>query len=136
LIAFVGGLALSTVVLVLSVRTSGLRMRGPDVVGVNTNPAGVSIVVMAVVAALLFIAATTAQLVVWVSTMVETAQRADKTWFVMLLAVGLLGLIGIANLLYLTVVPKLLGPGPRQRATTAPGVGADRHPLEQSLPHQ
>lgn len=108
-------IVLIAVAIGLVVATSSLLTDGPDVVGIQT-PFGWAMVVVASLAVLLFIAASTAQLVAWIGALIETAPLENKTWFVVLLVTGILGFGLIAMLVYL-----LSEPSP---ARVAPALGA------------
>jgi hypothetical protein len=75
LIAMTGGLVLVVVAMILGTTREGLMMRGSHVVGVHATA--------------------------WIAGLINTARLPDKTWVVVLLVVGLLGLVLIANVLYL-----------------------------------
>lgn len=104
LIGMVAAILLVVIAITVAFTTSSLIMDGPDVVGINT-PLGWLMVALAAVAVLLFVAASTAQLVAWIGALIETALLESKAWFVVLLVAGLLGFGLIAMLVYLLAEP-------------------------------
>lgn len=87
-----------------AVASSSLLMSGPDVVGVR-SPFAWGIVALAAFACLVLIAASFAQLVAWIGALIETAPLENKTWFIVLLVTGILGLALIPMLVYLLSEP-------------------------------
>lgn len=112
LAAIVLAIVLIAVAVGLVIATSSLLMDGPDVVGVRA-PFGGVLFALAAVASLLLIVASVAQLVAWIGALIETAALENKTWFVILLVTGILGLVLIPMLVYL-----LAEPDPRRVAPT------------------
>ena len=112
LAAIVLAIVLITVAVGLVIATSSLLMDGPDVVGVQA-PFGGVLFALAALASLLLVVASIAQLVAWIGALIETAALENKTWFVILLVTGILGLVLIPMLVYL-----LAEPDPRRAAPT------------------
>ena len=84
----------------IAIGGSVLIRRGPDVVGLQPGPLlGVAIAV-AVVAVLVAVASVVLSLIVWVAALVDTGRRPDKALFVVVLVVGVLGMLLIADLIY------------------------------------
>ncbi|HSU35447.1 MAG TPA: hypothetical protein VLJ88_07290 [Propionibacteriaceae bacterium] len=75
-------------------------MDGPDVVGINAGSLGWALIALMGLAALVLALATIAQVVAWIGTVLNTAARPDKTWFVFLLVLGLFGFGFVATLIY------------------------------------
>jgi hypothetical protein len=59
--------------------------------------------------------------VAWIGAVLNTAQLPDKTWFVVLLVVGLLGLVFIATVAYVIAGPDALNP--KEEASALPQAG-------------
>lgn len=112
LAAIVLAIVLITVAVGLVIATSSLLMDGRDVVGVRA-PFGGVLFALAALASLILIVASVAQLVAWVGALIETAALENKTWFVVLLVTGILGLVLVPMLVYL-----LAEPDPRRAAPT------------------
>jgi hypothetical protein len=122
---FVGSLVALAAGLVLLVGASSLAytqgsfiMDGPDVVGVRSTPFGWSMVALAAVAVLTMLGALVAQFVAWIGAVINTARLADKTWFIVLLVLGVLSFGFVAMVIYVAAGPD--DPPPAQ-ADVAPG---------------
>jgi hypothetical protein len=72
-------------------------MDGPDVVGIDTHGMAWLLVLVAGTACLVIVGGAIGGMVAWIGALLNTAQLADKTWFVLLLILGLLsfGLVGM-----------------------------------------
>ena len=75
-------------------------MRGPDVIGVQATPVAWTIVGLGGVAALAMIAGFVGGLVSWIGALLNTSQLEDKTWFVLLLVLGLFSFGLVAMIAY------------------------------------
>ena len=104
-------------------------MDGPDVVGINAGSLGWTLIGLMVLSGLILALATVAQVVAWIGTVLNTAARPDKTWFVVLLVLGLLGLGFVATLIYVIAGtgrgssgahPGRLSPGGTGRTAASP----------------
>lgn len=125
LIAFAAGVILVAAAGAIAVGSSSLTMSGQDVVGVQA-PFGWAIVIAAILAALVFLAASIAQLVAWIGALIATAPIENRAWFVILLVAGLLGFGLIAMLVYLLAEPDP-GRATAPTATTGTAVAAGAH---------
>jgi hypothetical protein len=83
-----------------------LIMNGPDVVGIRPGALSATMIAMAGVACLLWLAATMAIVVAWVGAIINTASLTSKTWLVIELVLGLLGLPFVAVLAYVVGRPE------------------------------
>jgi hypothetical protein len=110
--AFVGSLlGFATAVVIFAV-AAGLAlandsfiMNGPDVVGIRTDPFGWTMIGLAALAVLVLIGATMGLFVAWLGAVLNTANLADKTWFVVLLVGGLVSVGFLATLAYVIAGP-------------------------------
>ncbi len=106
-------------------------MDGPDVVGIKTGVFGWTLLALAVVAVLGMLAAVTVQFIAWVGAVLNTAQLPDKTWFVVVLAGGLVSLGFLATLAYV-----IAGPNDEQPAADSLAQPLDsRTPVPTVEPH-
>jgi hypothetical protein len=80
-------------------------MSGPDVTGVHSTPYASGIVGLAIVAALAIIGGFIGGLVSWIGALLNTSQREDKTWFIVLLVLGLLSFGLVAMIAYVIAGP-------------------------------
>ena len=106
LIAAVLGGALFTVAAAVGLGSEVLIMNGPDVVGLRPGALSATMIVTAGVALLLWTGATVAIVVAWVGAIINTANLTSKTWLVIELVIGLLGLPLVAVLVYLVGRPE------------------------------
>jgi hypothetical protein len=98
-------------------------MSGPDIVGVQPSSATWVAGSMGAIAILALIAGGVGQLVAWIGALVNTAQIADKTWFILLLVLGVLGLGFIPMVVYVLAGPDgtaLAAPARQPSSTTPP----------------
>ena len=93
-------------------------MNGPDVVGVNPSWFGWTMIGLAALAALAMAAAGIVQFVAWIGAVFNTAGRLDKTWFVVLLVLGLFSLALPAMIAYVIA-------GPDDAETVSPNLASD-----------
>jgi hypothetical protein len=124
LIAGAGALVLLFVAGGLAYANNSFVMSGPDVVGVKSTPFGWIMIGLAVVAILVLAGAAIAQFVAWVGAVINTATLADKTWFVVLLVLGLLSFGFVAMIVYLIAGPDATEPAAQHSglpARPAPG---------------
>jgi len=117
------GTALFVLAVAVGVGDEVLIMNGPDVVGIRPGALSTTVIVMAGLASLLWMAATVAVVVAWVGAIINTASLPCKTWLVIELVLGLLGLPFVAVLAYVVGRPEAItydrGPvGPAQPAAT------------------
>jgi hypothetical protein len=80
-------------------------MDGPDVVGVEPTAFGWSMIGVAAFTVLVMVLAALAQLIAWVAAVVDTAGLPDKTWFIVLLVTGLVGVGFVAMIAYAVAGP-------------------------------
>lgn len=109
---FVGSLVGFAAAVVLFLAAGGLAlwndsfiMSGPDVVGISPDPFAWSMVGLASVAVLVLGVAAIGLFIAWIGAVINTANLPDKTWLVVLLAGGLLGVGFIVTLVYVVSGP-------------------------------
>jgi hypothetical protein len=120
LIALVGGLVLMVVGLLLAFANGAFQMTGPDVTGVNSTALSWSMVALVVVGALAMLGGAIGQFVAWIGAVLNTSHLEDKTWFILLLVLGLLSFGFIAMLVY------VIGGPDGTMEPTHPRVGRDQ----------
>jgi hypothetical protein len=104
LIGFVAGAVVLVVAGAVAIGNDVFVMNGPDVVGLNSGPLTWTVIGLMALASLIVVLAAIAQVVAWIGAVLDTATRPDKTWFVALLVLGLLGFGFVATLLYVIAV--------------------------------
>ena len=120
LFAIAGGVVLLAAGLSLAYVNGTFIMRGPDVVGIHPSAFTWSMAGLAVVGILAVVGGALAQFVAWIGAVLNTSRLEDKTWFVVLLVLGLLSFGFIATLVYLVAGPD----GTRDSAEQANRLGA------------
>lgn len=104
LVAVIAGLVLMTAALITLLSNHAFIMDGPDVVGFRPGPLMWTTVGIGVAGALLIIGGAIGQFVAWIGALVLTVELTDKTWFVVLLVTGLLGVGPVGMIVYLIAV--------------------------------
>jgi hypothetical protein len=105
LIGLVAGLVLMGIAVALAVSNHIFVMSGPDVTGIRSGALSWTLLALIGLAVLLLLFAAVAHFVAWIGAVLNTAHLPDKTWFVVLLVVGLLGLVFIATVAYVIAGP-------------------------------
>ena len=105
LIGLVAGLVLVGITFALAISNDIFIMSGPDVTGVKSGVLSWTLLGLMGLAMLILLFAAVAHFVAWIGAVLNTAQLPDKTWFVVLLVVGLLGLVFIATVAYVIAGP-------------------------------
>jgi len=100
IIGVVAGLVLIGVSGALAFSNDIFVMSGPDVTGINSGPLSWTLIGLMVLAGFVLLFAAVAHFVAWIGAVLNTAHLPDKTWFVVLLVVGLLGFVFIATIAY------------------------------------
>jgi MFS family permease len=104
-ITVVAGLVMGFVAALAAISSDILVMRGPDVVGVEPSAVAWSLVGAAIVAVLAVIGGAIGGLVSWIGALLNTAELEDKTWFVLLLVLGILSFGLVAMVAYVIAGP-------------------------------
>jgi hypothetical protein len=105
LIGLVAGFVLMGITFALAISNDIFIMSGPDVTGVKSGVLSWTLLGLMGLAMLLLLFAAVAHFVTWIGAVLNTAQLPDKTWFVVLLVVGLLGLVFFATVAYVIAGP-------------------------------
>ena len=103
--AVVTGLVLGFAAVLVAFASDSLVMRGPDVVGIEPTAFAWSMVGLAVLAVLAIIGGAIGGLVSWIGALLNTAELEDKTWFVLLLVLGILSFGLVAMIAYVIAGP-------------------------------
>lgn len=105
IIAIAGGIVLLAAGVLLAYANGTFIMRGPDVVGIHPSAFTWSMVGLAIVGILAMVGGALAQFIAWIGAVLNTSRLEDKTWFIVLLVVGLLSFGFIAMLVYVLAGP-------------------------------
>jgi hypothetical protein len=104
-VAFVAGILLAIVAFLAAVASGAFVMDGPDVVGIEPTPAAWSALGVGLIALLAVIGGSIGGLVSWIGALLNTVQIEDKTWFIVLLVLGLLSFGLVAMIAYVVGGP-------------------------------
>ncbi|HEY8168599.1 MAG TPA: hypothetical protein VIF84_07785 [Candidatus Limnocylindrales bacterium] len=105
LIAIVAGLVVFALSAIVALANGSLVMTGSEVTGVEMTPLAWSMVALALLGILAMAGGAFGQFVAWIGAVINTAYLEDKTWFVVLLVLGLLSFGFIAMLVYVIAGP-------------------------------
>ena len=105
LIGLVAGFILMGITFALAISNDIFIMSGPDVTGVKSGALAWTLLGLMGLAVLLLLFAAVTHFAAWIGAVLNTALLPDKTWFVVLLVVGLLGLVFIATVAYVIAGP-------------------------------
>ena len=121
LIGLVAGLVLMGITVALAISNHIFVMSGPDVTGIKSGALSWTLLGLMGLAVLLLLFAAVAHFVAWIGAVLNTAHLPDKTWCVLLLIVGLLGLVFIATVAYVIAGPD--GLKVKEQASALPPAG-------------
>ena len=119
-LTMVVGVVVAIVVVLAAIAGGTITFGGPDVVTIDGG-AFAGTVLWLIVAGLAITGATVAGIVSWVGALLNTAQLEDKTWFIVLLVLGLLSFGFVAMLVYVLAGPD--GTATPQQASAPPTGG-------------
>ena len=136
IIGLVAGLVLMGITFALAISNDIFIMSGPDVTGVKSGVLPWTLLGLMGLAMLLLLFAAVVHFVAWIGAVLNTAQLPDKTWFVVLLVVGLLGLVFIATVAYVIAGPDGVKAKEEANALQAGGAPQQMPPSTFSGPNQ
>ena len=105
LITIVGGVFVVAVGFLIALSTGTFVMDGPDVTGFevsSTTPAAFGLAFLGILA---IVAGAIGQFVAWIGALLNTSRLDDKTWFIVLLVLGILSFGFIPMLVYILAGP-------------------------------
>ena len=105
LIAIASGLVLFVIAGGLGYAGTAFLTNGQDVVGIQPTATTWLAGMFGIVAIVSLIGGGIAQFVAWIGALINTGQLADKTWFLVLLLLGIFGLGFIPMLVYVLAGP-------------------------------
>jgi MFS family permease len=114
-IAVVAGAILAVVAVLLAYANGAFVMDGPDVVGIRGTAFAWTMVGLAIVAGFVVMGGFVGGLVSWIGALLNTSQLDDKTWFLVLLLLGIWNLGVVAMIAYL-----IAGPDGRTQVAVTP----------------
>jgi hypothetical protein len=105
LISIVGGVVLIVVATALGFAGTGYLTRGSEVVAVEPTPMTWLSVAMGMSGVMAIIGGGLGQFVAWIGALVNTSQLPDRTWFLVLLLLGIFNMGFISMLVYVLAGP-------------------------------
>jgi hypothetical protein len=105
LIAVIAGVILELAAVWSTLASGVFSIGGPTVVTVNGGSFSWLMVALAIAGLLAMAGGAIAGLVAWIGALLNTVQLEDKTWFLLLLVLGLLSFGFVAMVVYLLVGP-------------------------------
>jgi H+/Cl- antiporter ClcA len=97
-------------------------IEGNDVIGINGGSAAWTTLGIIVIAGLAVVGGAIGGLVAWIGALLNTSRLDDKTWFILLLVLGLFSFGFVAMVAYVVAGPDATNPGPaRPGVATTPG---------------
>jgi hypothetical protein len=106
LAAFVSSMLVAAAAVLVAVNRDVFIMNGPDVVGVRSGTGAWAALTLGVLTVILVVASAVGGFVSWLGALAATGGRTDKTWFIVLLVLGLLSVGFLATLIYLVAGPQ------------------------------
>ena len=88
-VAIVAGFVLGLVALLFAFGSGSLVMTGPDVTGIEPTAIAWTMVGLFVLAIVAVVGGAIGGLVAWIGALLNTANLDDKTWFIVLLVLGI-----------------------------------------------
>ena len=116
IVAVIVGWIVAIVAIIAALAGGAVVIGGPDVVTVDGEAFASALVVLAI-ASLLVAGGTTAGVASWIGALFNTARMDDKTWFVVLLVLGIWSFGFVAMVAYVVA-----GPDSTSRDATGPGM--------------
>ena len=105
IVAVVAGVFLVIASALIAYFSGAFVLSGPDVVGIQPTPQALTFVVLGLLGLVALIGGGISGLVAWIGALLNTAQLEDKTWFILLLVLGLLSFGFVAMLAYVIAGP-------------------------------
>jgi hypothetical protein len=126
IVAVVAAIVLGIFTCIWAFANDVFQIEGNDVIGINGGSAAWTTLGIIVIAGLAVVGGAIGGLVAWIGALLNTARLDDKTWFILLLVLGLFSFGFVAMVLYLIAGPDSLVPAPprEQRPMQHGGVPA------------
>jgi hypothetical protein len=121
LVALIAGFVLVLVGLLAAISGAVITIGGPEVVTINGGSFAWALAILLIGAAAITVGGVLG-IVSWVGALLNTVQLEDKTWFVILLVLGLLSFGWIAMIAYIFAGPDGMALRTPRALPTAPGI--------------
>ena len=120
-IALVAGAILAVAAIWLAIANDVFVMSGPDIVGIHGSTLGWSLVGIGIVGGMAVVGGAIGGLLSWIGALLNTWRLDDKTWFAVLLLLGIFNLGFFAMVAYLIAGPDGTDSPARQGAQAPAG---------------
>jgi len=104
-LAVIAGAIVAIAAVWLAIANDVFVMSGPDIIAVNGSPLAWSLLGLALVGGLVVAGGLVAGLVSWIGALLNTSQLESKTWFIVLLLLGIFNLGFFAMIAYVITGP-------------------------------
>ena len=118
-IAIVAGALLSFAAIWLAISNEVFVVSGPDIVGIHGSTLGWSLIGFGIVGAVAVAGGAIGGFVSWIGALLNTWPLESKTWFAVLLLLGIFNLGFVAMIAYLVAGPDGTAPSERRRTPAA-----------------
>ncbi len=105
LIAGGAGAIVAVIAVSLAIANDVFIMSGPDVVGVRGGPLALSLLVLGIVGGVAIVGGMIGGLISWIGALLNTSELESKTWFLVLLVLGIFNLGFFAMIAYVIAGP-------------------------------
>lgn len=103
--AIVAAIVLGVFACIWAFANNVFQLQGPDVVGLNSTTATWATIAVIIVSGLAIVGGAIGALVAWIGALLNTSRLEDKTWFILLLVLGLLSFGFFAMVAYVIAGP-------------------------------
>lgn len=122
IVAFIAAIVLGIFAVTWAFANGVFQLDGPEVAGVNWSSTTWWMIGLIVVAGLAVVGGAIGGLIAWIGALLNTSHLEDKTWFILLLVLGLFSFGFIAMVLYVLAGPDGTVPQPsREQRPIQPG---------------
>jgi hypothetical protein len=104
-LAVIAGAILTLAAVSVAIANDAFVMNGPDIVGLNGSVLSWLMLPLGVVGGLAIVGGMAAGLVAWIGALLQTWQLESRTWFAILLLLGIFNLGFFAMIAYLVAAP-------------------------------
>jgi hypothetical protein len=105
IIAVAAGAVLMVIGIGAAYASNVFVLNGSTVVGINASPLGAALLAVAVLGGLVVLGGAIAGFISWIGALLNTSQLHSKTWFLVLLLLGIFNLGFFAMIAYLIIGP-------------------------------
>lgn len=124
LVTVIAGIVAAAFLVFWAFASGGFEVSGHDVVGLNGTSLTWTLIGLIVASGFVILGGVIAGIVSWIGALLNTVQLADKTWFVLLLVLGLLSFGFFAMIAYVIAGPDSTHPDAVPRT---PAVNVSAH---------